>query len=53
MRLGPDEILVNLDIGVEDGLSGDRVEETIGRIDTIRAAVPEATRILVEVGPLP
>ncbi|NIS31027.1 MAG: cation diffusion facilitator family transporter, partial [Actinobacteria bacterium] len=51
MHLGPDEILVNLDITVEDGFSGDEVEAIVDRIEqSIRETVPEATRIFVEVG---
>ncbi|HSG79700.1 MAG TPA: cation diffusion facilitator family transporter [Acidimicrobiia bacterium] len=51
MHLGPDEILVNLDITVEDGLSGDEVERIVDHVErSIRSTVPEATRIFVEVG---
>jgi len=44
MHLGPSEILVNMDLGLEEGLTGliDRVE------DRIRADEPMATRIFIE-----
>ncbi|MCB2224213.1 MAG: cation diffusion facilitator family transporter [Actinobacteria bacterium] len=49
MHLGPDEILVNMDLGIEDGLSGDELEDVIVEVEQrIDAAVPEATRIFVE-----
>jgi cation diffusion facilitator family transporter len=52
MHLGPDEILVNMDVVVDDGLSGQRVESIVAEIETkVREFVPEATRIFIEVGP--
>ena len=52
MHLGPEEILVNMDIGVEDGLSGEAHEAVVARIEEeIRRLVPAATRIFIEVGP--
>jgi len=51
MHLGPNEILVNMDVVVDDGLSGARVEEVVDLIEgKIRDFVPEATRIFIEVG---
>ncbi len=50
MHLGPDEILVNMDITVETGLSGREVEGIVNRMEQeIRTLVPEATRIFIEV----
>ena len=52
MHLGPDEILVNMDVVVDDGLSGKRVESIVTEIEAkVREFVPEATRIFIEVGP--
>jgi cation diffusion facilitator family transporter len=52
MHLGPKEILVNMDVVVDDGLSAAEVEGIVERIeDKIREFVPEATRIFIEVGP--
>ena len=52
MHLGPDEILVNMDIVVDGGLSGTQVESVVDAIEAkVREFVPEATRIFVEVGP--
>jgi len=49
MHLGPEEILVNMDIGIEDGLSGAALEAVIDRVeDHIREAEPKATRIFIE-----
>jgi cation diffusion facilitator family transporter len=54
MHLGPEEILVNMDVVVDGALSGRQVEEIIDSIEAkIREFVPEATRIFVEVGPGP
>jgi cation diffusion facilitator family transporter len=54
MHLGPDEILVNMDVVVDGALSGHQVEEIVDSIEAkIREFVPEATRIFVEVGPGP
>ncbi len=54
MHLGPDEILVNMDIVVEDGLSGREVEGIVDRVEQeIRALVSEATRVFIEVGSRP
>jgi cation diffusion facilitator family transporter len=52
MHLGPEEILVNMDIGIEDGLSGEEQEAIVARVEgEITGLVPEATRIFVEVRP--
>ena len=49
MQLAPDEILVNLDVDLDDGLSRAEVEQVIDRIEgKVRSAVPSATRIFVE-----
>ena len=49
MHVGPDEILVNLDVCFRDGLDTDGVEEAIVRVeDAIRAKVPMADKIFVE-----
>jgi cation diffusion facilitator family transporter len=46
MHLGPEEILVNLEVALDSGLGG---EEVLKRVEAaIRDAVPEATRIFVE-----
>jgi cation diffusion facilitator family transporter len=49
MHLGPDEILVNLDLAFKDGLNTDKIEACIDQIeDKIRQAIPEATKIFIE-----
>jgi len=54
MHLGPDEILVNMDVVVDGNLSGSQVESIVDAIEAnVREFVPEATRIFVEVGPRP
>lgn len=51
MHLGPDEILVNMDVTVERGLTGEKVEEITARIEEeIFRVAPEATRIFIEFG---
>ncbi len=51
MHLGPDEILVNLDVTVEEGRSGAQLEELTDRIEAaIAAVVPQATRVFIEYG---
>ena len=50
MHLGPDEILVNMDILVAAGLSGREVEAIVNRVEQeIRSLVAEATRVFIEV----
>ncbi len=52
MHLGPEEVLVTMDLAVEGGLSGDDVQRIVDDAeDMIRERVPEATRIFIEVGP--
>jgi cation diffusion facilitator family transporter len=49
MHVGPDEILVNLDVCFRDGLDTDGVEEAIVRVeDAIREQVPSADKIFIE-----
>jgi cation diffusion facilitator family transporter len=49
MHVAPDEILVNLDVCLRDGLDTDGVEEAIVRIeDAIREKVPMAEKIFIE-----
>jgi cation diffusion facilitator family transporter len=49
MHLGPEEILINMDLGLEDGLTDRQVEEVIARVEAgIREAEPRATRIFIE-----
>jgi cation diffusion facilitator family transporter len=50
MHLGPDEILVNMDVGVEAGLSSEEVDAVISRIEAeVRRLEPGATRVFIEV----
>lgn len=52
MHLGPDEILVNLDLTVDQGLSERGAEQLVRTVEgQIRRAVPEATRVFIELGP--
>lgn len=49
MHLGPDDILVNIDVEFIDDLSTDDVEATIARIEErVKEAVPAATKIYIE-----
>jgi cation diffusion facilitator family transporter len=49
MHMGPDDILVNMDLNLKPGLTTARVEDVIDRIeDEIRKAVPQARRIFIE-----
>jgi cation diffusion facilitator family transporter len=49
MHMGPDDILVNMELNLEDGLNTDQVEATIDRVEEeIKKAVPQAKRIFVE-----
>jgi cation diffusion facilitator family transporter len=49
MHMGPDDILVNMDLNLKGGLTTAHVEEAIDRIeDAIRKAVPQARRIFIE-----
>lgn len=49
LYFGPNEVLVNLDVHFVDGLSSDRIEETVDRIEArIKTAVPNVNRIYIE-----
>jgi cation diffusion facilitator family transporter len=49
MHLGPEEVLVNVEVGLQDGLTGEEVTAAVGRIESaIRGVVPEAGDIFVE-----
>jgi cation diffusion facilitator family transporter len=49
MHLGPEEILVNLDINFANGLSTDQVEQAIDKVEhAIRKEVPTVKKIFVE-----
>jgi cation diffusion facilitator family transporter len=49
MHMGPNEILVNMDVEFSDNLSTDDLESIIAQIEShIRAAVPEVTQIYIE-----
>jgi divalent metal cation (Fe/Co/Zn/Cd) transporter len=49
MHVGPDEILVNLDVCFRDGLDTDGVEEAIVQVENaIREKVPNADKIFIE-----
>ena len=51
MHLGPDEILLNMDVTVEPGKSAADLEALTGRIEAaVLEAVPQATRIFIEYG---
>jgi cation diffusion facilitator family transporter len=49
MHMGPDDILVNMDLNLRDGLTTDHVEAAIDRVeDQIKRTIPQARRIFVE-----
>ena len=49
MHMGPEEILVNLDVELADGLSGQEVHQTIEDMENdIRSAIPAAKNIFIE-----
>jgi cation diffusion facilitator family transporter len=51
MHLGPDEILVNMDLVVDPGLSEEEGEAVVRRVEEeIRRLVPQATRVFIELG---
>ncbi|HSQ36978.1 MAG TPA: cation diffusion facilitator family transporter, partial [Acidimicrobiia bacterium] len=51
MHLGPDEILVNMDLVVESDLTEADSEEVVRLVEgEIRRLVPEATRVFIELG---
>ena len=48
-HMGPDDILVKMDLNLKGGLTTAHVEDAIDRIeDEIRKAVPQARRIFIE-----
>ncbi len=49
LHLGPEDILVNLNLNFVDGLDTDQLELAVDEIETrIREAVPTARRIFIE-----
>ncbi len=49
MQLSPDQILVNMDVAFDEGLSEEQVQQAIEAVEAaIRDVVPEATRIFIE-----
>jgi divalent metal cation (Fe/Co/Zn/Cd) transporter len=49
MHLGPEDILVNLDINFANGLSTDQVEQAIDKVEqAIRKELPTVKKIFVE-----
>jgi cation diffusion facilitator family transporter len=49
MHLGPEEVLVNIEVDLRDGLTAREAEEAVRRIEeAIRSAMPEAGDIFVE-----
>jgi cation diffusion facilitator family transporter len=51
MHLGPEEILVNMDLVVDPGLSEAQGEAVVSRVEQeIRLLVPQATRVFIELG---
>ena len=49
MQLAPDQILINMDVDLIDGLTAADVEAVIDRIEAdVHAAVPAASRIFIE-----
>ena len=53
MHLGPEQILVNLDVNFRDGLTADGIEAAVRRIESaIREKVPRANRIYIEANAL-
>ncbi|HSM01631.1 MAG TPA: cation diffusion facilitator family transporter [Acidimicrobiia bacterium] len=52
MHLGPDEILVNMDLAVEEGLTAHDLEEITAEVEAeVMRLVPGATRVFIEYGP--
>ena len=51
MHLGPEEILVNMDLVLDPGLSEAEAEVVVRRVEEeIRRLVPQATRVFIELG---
>lgn len=49
MHLGPEEVLVNLDVEFRPGLTSSELTATVDRLEQqIRAAAPQVTRIFIE-----
>ena len=49
MHLGPDHLMVGLDVHFRDGLSADEIEAAVRRIETaVRERVPTATHVYIE-----
>ncbi len=49
MHMGPTDIVVNLDVDFQDGLSANQVESTIDEVEAaVREVAPQATQIFVE-----
>jgi len=49
MHMGPKDVVVNLDVDFQEGLSGSEIEATIDDIEaTVRQVTPSATQIFVE-----
>ena len=49
MHMGPEDILVNMEVEFIDGLSTDELEAAIDRIEmSVKAAVPAVTKIFIE-----
>ncbi|QPJ66196.1 MAG: cation transporter [Candidatus Nitrohelix vancouverensis] len=49
MHMGPHDILLNMSLDFEDGISSNAVEETISRLETnIKAEYPQIRRIFIE-----
>jgi cation diffusion facilitator family transporter len=49
MHMGPDDILVNMDVEFVDGLSTDEVEKAVDEIESrVKATVPSVTNIYIE-----
>lgn len=52
MQLSPHEVLVNMDVHLDDGLSTDQAEAVIDAIEAaIQQEVPEASQIFIELEP--
>jgi len=49
MHLGPDEVLVNVNVNFVDGLNTDQVEEAIDKVEkAIRSVLPVVKQVFVE-----
>jgi cation diffusion facilitator family transporter len=49
MHLGPADVLANLSLDFDDGLSADEVEHTVSALErAIKMAYPEVTRVFIE-----